>query len=79
MAASGPEGGEAGGRGGGAEGAAVEVLQAQFSTQAVDAPGTNSDEFQQPEFCIDGQKKRGKKEKRAQSSKPSFTRDGSKN
>ena len=44
----------AAGRGGGAEGAAVEVLQAQFGTPAVDAPGTNSDELQQPEGCIDG-------------------------
>ena len=33
---------------------AVEVLQAQFSTQAVDAPGNNSDKFQQPEGRIDG-------------------------
>ena len=38
----------------GAEGAVVEVLQAQYSTQAVDAQGTNSDELQQPEGCIDG-------------------------
>ena len=39
---------------GGAEGAAVEVLEVLSSTQAVDAPGTNSDKFLQLEGRING-------------------------
>ena len=45
------EGGAAGR--GGAEGAAVEALQVKFYTQAVDAPGANSDKFQQPEGRVE--------------------------
>ena len=43
----------AAGRGGGAEGAAVEVLQVKFYTQAVDAPRANSDKLQQPEGRVE--------------------------
>ena len=35
------------------EGAAVEVLQVKFYTQAVGAPGANSDKFQQPEGRVE--------------------------
>ena len=35
------------------EGAAVEALQVKFYTQAVDAPGANSDKFQQPEGRVE--------------------------
>ena len=47
VAASGPGGG-----GGGAEGAAVEALQVKFNTQAVDAPGTNSDSSSCPRVVL---------------------------
>ena len=47
------EGGGGSGREGRAEGAAVEALQVKFYTQAVDAPGTNSDKFQQPEGRVE--------------------------
>ena len=48
--ASGPGGA---GREGGAEGAAVEVLQVKFYTQAADAPRANSDKLQQPEGRVE--------------------------
>ena len=47
-------GGRGGGReGGGGRGVAVEVLQVKFYTQAVDAPGANSDKLQQPEGRVE--------------------------
>ena len=54
VAASGPGGGgrEAAGRDG-LEGAAVEALLVKFYTQAIDAPGANSDKFQQPEGRVE--------------------------
>ena len=52
VAASGPGGGEAAGREGGGLGGG-RGSAGQFYTQAVDAPGINSDKFQQPEGRVE--------------------------
>ena len=53
VAASGPRGGRGAAGRGWRRGVVVEALQVKFYTQAVDAPGANSDQFQQPEGRVE--------------------------